>query len=225
MPGEEEACAERILATLMRQSLSAAGHRRRPQEPDAVLPKRPHGGRLRRGDRDGLERSAGEPAVPLPHRNRPARRRAALGLPHPRRPARVPLVVFSLEQHPGRRRCSTWPSAASCASPTCSNDRSAGCWPTRAREAWSTNFAEQWLHLRNLDSITPDLRLFPDFDDNLRQAFRQETELLFESVLREDRSVLDLLESDHTFLNERLAKHYGIPHVYGSRFRRVSARR
>jgi hypothetical protein len=84
------------------------------------------------------------------------------------------------------------------------------------------NFAGQWLHLRNLDSITPDLRLFPDFDDNLRQAFRQETELLFESVLREDRSVLDLLKSDYTFLNERLAKHYGIPHVYGTRFRRVA---
>ncbi|KAF0175437.1 MAG: hypothetical protein FD161_3332 [Limisphaerales bacterium] len=84
------------------------------------------------------------------------------------------------------------------------------------------NFAGQWLHLRNLDSITPDGRLFPDFDDNLRQAFRRETELLFEEVLREDRSVLDLLKSDHTYLNERLAKHYGIPHVYGTRFRRVA---
>jgi hypothetical protein len=84
-----------------------------------------------------------------------------------------------------------------------------------------TNFADQWLHLRNLESITPDLRLFPDFDDNLRQAFRQETELSFEDILRNDRSVLDLLKSDHTFLNERLAKHYGIPHVYGSSFRRV----
>jgi hypothetical protein len=84
------------------------------------------------------------------------------------------------------------------------------------------NFAAQWLHLRNLDSITPDMRLFPDFDDNLRQAFRQETELFFESVLREDRSVLDLLRSNYTFVNERLAKHYGIPHVYGSRFRRIT---
>ena len=84
------------------------------------------------------------------------------------------------------------------------------------------NFAEQWLYLRNLESITPDLRLFPDFDDNLRQAFRRETEMHFESVLREDRSVLDLLKTDHTFLNERLAKHYGIPHVYGDRFRRVA---
>jgi mono/diheme cytochrome c family protein len=85
-----------------------------------------------------------------------------------------------------------------------------------------SNFAGQWLHLRNLESITPDGRLFPDFDDNLRQAFRRETELLFEEVLREDRSVLDLLQSDHTWLNERLAKHYGIPHVYGPRFRRVA---
>ncbi|MBL9169188.1 MAG: DUF1592 domain-containing protein [Verrucomicrobiales bacterium] len=84
------------------------------------------------------------------------------------------------------------------------------------------NFAEQWLHLRNLESVTPDLRLFPDFDDNLRQAFRRETELHFESMLREDRSVLDLLRADYTFLNERLAKHYGIPHVYGSQFRRVA---
>jgi hypothetical protein len=83
------------------------------------------------------------------------------------------------------------------------------------------NFAGQWLHLRNLDSFTPDLRKFPDFDDNLRQAMREETELLVESVLREDRTVLDLLQSDDTFLNERLAKHYGIPHVYGDRFRRV----
>jgi hypothetical protein len=85
----------------------------------------------------------------------------------------------------------------------------------------ATNFAAQWLHLRNLESITPDLRLFPDFDDNLRKAFRRETELFVESVFRDDRSVLDLLQADYTFLNERLAKHYRVPHVYGSRFRRV----
>jgi hypothetical protein len=85
-----------------------------------------------------------------------------------------------------------------------------------------TNFADQWLHLRNLASVTPDGRLFPGFDDNLRQAFRRETEWLFETVMRDDRSVLDLLQSDETLLNERLAKHYGIPHVYGTRFRKVS---
>lgn len=86
----------------------------------------------------------------------------------------------------------------------------------------ASNFAGQWLYLRNLESITPDLRLFPDFDDNLRVALRRETELLFETVMREDRSVVDLLRSDFTFLNERLAKHYGVPHVYGARFRRVT---
>jgi hypothetical protein len=85
----------------------------------------------------------------------------------------------------------------------------------------ATNFAAQWLHLRNLESITPDLRLFPDFDDNLRKAFRQETEHFVETVVREDQSVLALLRADYTFLNERLAKHYEIPHVYGDRFRRV----
>ena len=86
----------------------------------------------------------------------------------------------------------------------------------------ASNFAGQWLLLRNLGSVSPNPRLYPDFDDNLRQAFRQETELFFDSVLREDRSVLDLLQADYTFLNERLAKHYGIPGVYGSRFRRVA---
>jgi hypothetical protein len=86
----------------------------------------------------------------------------------------------------------------------------------------ASNFAGQWLYLRNLESITPDMRLFPDFDDNLRQALRQETELFFESILREDRSVLDLIKADSTYLNERLAKHYGISHVYGDRIRRVS---
>ena len=86
----------------------------------------------------------------------------------------------------------------------------------------SNNFASQWLHLRNLDAITPDGRLFPDFDDNLRQAMRRETQLHFEAVVRDDRSVLDLIRADHTYLNERLAKHYQVPHIYGSRFRRVN---
>src|SRR5262245_44870651 len=83
------------------------------------------------------------------------------------------------------------------------------------------NFAEQWLHLRNLKSSSPDLEAFPDFDDNLRQAMKEETTMFFESIVREDRSVLDLLNPDYTFVNERLAKHYGIPNVYGSQFRRV----
>jgi hypothetical protein len=86
----------------------------------------------------------------------------------------------------------------------------------------ATNFAGQWLHLRNLESITPDGRLFPDFDDNLRQAFRRETELLFEEVVRGELPVTGLLKTDHTWLNERLARHYGVPHVTGPHFRRVA---
>jgi mono/diheme cytochrome c family protein len=86
----------------------------------------------------------------------------------------------------------------------------------------ATNFAGQWLRLRNLDAVVPSTRLFPDFDDNVRQGFRRETELFLDSVIREDRSVLDLIKTDYTFLNERLAKHYGIPNIYGSRFRRVT---
>jgi hypothetical protein len=89
-------------------------------------------------------------------------------------------------------------------------------------EALVTNFAGQWLYLRNLAASSPDPRTFPDFDDNLRQAFRQETELFFQSIVKEDRSVLDLLRANYTFVNERLARHYGIPNVYGSRFRRVT---
>jgi Protein of unknown function (DUF1592)/Protein of unknown function (DUF1588)/Protein of unknown function (DUF1585) len=90
----------------------------------------------------------------------------------------------------------------------------------RARTLVS-NFAGQWLQLRNVRSVLPNSDEFPDFDDNLRQGFRRETELLFESVMREDRNVLDLLRADYTFVNERLAQHYGIPNVYGSYFRRV----
>ena len=83
------------------------------------------------------------------------------------------------------------------------------------------NFVGQWLFLRNLAHVAPDTREFPDFDDDLRIAMRRETELFVESQLREGRSVLDLLRANHTFLNERLARHYGIENVYGSHFRRV----
>jgi cytochrome c5 len=85
-----------------------------------------------------------------------------------------------------------------------------------------SNFAGQWLQLRNVKSVLPNSDEFPDFDDNLRQSFSKETELFFGSIMHEDRSVLDLLRADYTFLNERLARHYGIPNIYGSRFRRVT---
>jgi mono/diheme cytochrome c family protein len=89
-------------------------------------------------------------------------------------------------------------------------------------DALVDNFAEQWLFLRNLKNSSPDIQIFPDFDDNLRQAMREETKLFFQSIVREDRSVMDLLNADYTFVNERLARHYGIPDIYGSQFRRVA---
>jgi hypothetical protein len=89
-------------------------------------------------------------------------------------------------------------------------------------EALVTNFGQQLLYLRNLPATAPDGIFYPNWDDELRQAFKRESELFFESILREDRSVTDLLTADYTFVNERLAKHYGIPNVYGSRFRRVT---
>jgi len=89
-------------------------------------------------------------------------------------------------------------------------------------EALVSNFAQQLLYLRNLPSTSPDGIFYPNWDDELRRSVQRESELFFESIIREDRNILDLLTADYTFVNERLAKHYGIPNVYGSRFRRVT---
>ena len=88
-------------------------------------------------------------------------------------------------------------------------------------QALVDNFLGQWLQLRNLENKQPNSHAFPDFDDNLRRALRREVELFFGSIVREDRSVVDLMTADYTFVDERLALHYGVPHVYGSHFRRV----
>ncbi len=84
-----------------------------------------------------------------------------------------------------------------------------------------TNFASEWLKLRDIDTIDPDPFIYPNFDPSLRTAFRRELELFVDSIQREDRSVLDLLTANYTFVNERLALHYGIPNVRGEEFRRV----
>ena len=89
-------------------------------------------------------------------------------------------------------------------------------------QAFVENFTGQWLNVRGMQASEPVVDLFPDFDSTLREAFRREIELFFGSVIHEDRSILDLLTADYTFVNERLAKHYGIPDVYGSQFRRVT---
>ncbi len=88
-------------------------------------------------------------------------------------------------------------------------------------EALINNFTGQWLNVRSLAASEPTVNLFPDFDDNLRAAFQREAELFFGSIVREDRSILDMLTADYTFVNERLAKHYGVPNIYGSQFRKI----
>ena len=103
----------------------------------------------------------------------------------------------------------------------CSSGRSKRMLADPKSRALVDNFASQWLMLRNLKGHIPTPGDFPNFDNELRQAFRQETELFFESIMREDRSLIDLINADYTFVNERLARHYGIPNVYGSYFRKV----
>ena len=88
-------------------------------------------------------------------------------------------------------------------------------------ETLSTNFASHWLHLQNLRDAHPDVYLFPDWDENLNRSMRRETELFFDSIVREDRRLLDLLDADYTFVDQRLATHYDLPNVLGNRFRRV----
>ena len=102
-------------------------------------------------------------------------------------------------------------------------DKPGGCWPIPA-QALVSNFASQWLHSGNLRNVQPHADDFPDFDDNLREAFRRETELLFEASCATT-AAWSICCEPTTFVNERLARHYGIPNVYGSQFRRVSARR
>ena len=119
-------------------------------------------------------------------------------------------------------RCSIWRRRVSFASRRCSSVKCAACSPTRRPTRFVSNFSGQWLHIRNLRTVAPNHDEFPDFDDTLRDAFQTEAELFFDSIVRGDRNVLDLLTADYTFVNERLAKHYGIPNVYGSQFRRVT---
>jgi hypothetical protein len=92
----------------------------------------------------------------------------------------------------------------------------------RRSKAFVTNFAGQWLFLRNLAQVKPDPDVFPTYDATLRQSFQRETEMFFNAILRENRPLTDLLSADFTYLNDRLALHYGIPNVYGSQFRRVT---
>ncbi len=220
-PSEEEACATQILSKLMRRA-----YRRPVTDADLDVPLELY--------REAREESGFEAGIEMALR-------ALLVSPHflfrveqdpPRVPPNTPYRVSDLELA-SRLSFFLWSSIPDdelldlaiegrLRNPEVLSRQVSRMLADSRSEALITNFAGQWLYLRNLEAKSPDPRLFIDFDDNLRQAFRRETELFFESIMREDRNVVDLLSADYTYLNERLAKHYGVPHVYGSRFRRVT---
>ena len=146
-------------------------------------------------------------------------------LSHQRSGSRVAAVVLPLGHRVPTRSCEgrerrVAPHAGRAREAGAAHARRSGG-PRRCRRASRA----QWLRLQDLEKIIPDYLLYPQYDDTLAQAMKRETELFFDSIVREDRSVLDLLTADYTFVNERLAKHYGIPNVTGSAFRRVHAAR
>ena len=117
---------------------------------------------------------------------------------------------------------STWRRRGSSRTRPCSSSRCSGCSPSpRARRTLAESFAGQWLGLRRLRNAAPDPTVFPEFDENLRAAMQQETQLFLEAQLRDDRPLVELITADYTFVNERLARHYGIPNVHGTHFRKV----
>ena len=179
-------------------------------------------GSFEAGIQRALERLLVDPGVPVPRRARSGRRAPRLGVSRQRSRARLAAVVLPVEQHSGRRAARPGePEAAQRAGRPRAAGAAAVRRSARAR-ALVENFAGQWLELRNIREHTPDPDIFAEFDENLRDALRRETELFIDSQLPADRSVVDLLTADYTFVNERLARHYGIPDVYGERFRRVT---
>jgi hypothetical protein len=219
--GSEDGCADRILSTVARRAF------RRPLakgDLDAVLAmyreERTAGGDFDAGIRAGLARVLTSPAFLYRSEHDPAGARAGTAHRVSELDLASRLSFFLWSSIPDDELLNLAASGRL---------RAPGVLEAQVRrmigdpraDALVTNFTGQWLQLRNLDKVTPDVLLFPDFDDNVRQAFRRETELLFGSIVRENRSALTLLDADYTFVNERLAKHYGIPGVYGSRFRRV----
>jgi hypothetical protein len=220
--GDEAACATRIFTSLTRRA-----YRRPTTAEDTEAPMtfyrqaRGQGGDFDAGIRAGLARVLSSPSFLYRIEEDPATLRA--GAAHPvsdvELASRLSFFLWSsIPDEPLMRLA------------TAGRLREPGVLAAQVRrmiadarsEALVSNFVGQWLQLRNLEAkVSPDLLLFPDFDDNIRKGFRKETEMLFAHILREGKSAMELLSADYTFVDERLAKHYRIPNVYGSRFRQV----
>jgi mono/diheme cytochrome c family protein len=219
---EEAACAERILTTLARRAF-----RRPVTAADVAAPlsfykeARQEGGNFDAGIRAGIARILSSPSFLYRMERDPAgvRAGAAHQISDVELASRLSFFLWSSIPDDRLLRLA---ATGQLRTPGVLEAQVRRMIADRRADALVSNFTGQWLQLRNLESrVTPDLLLFPDFDDNIRKAFRRETELFFGYIMRENRSALELLSADYTFVNERLARHYGIPGVYGSRFRQV----
>jgi cytochrome c5 len=221
VPAEEEPCARRILTTLARRA-----YRRPATAADvAMLMEFFHEGRTDGTFDEGIELALGRLLVSPQFLVRAEREPAGVKPGQPYRISDLELasrLSFFLWSSIPDDELIEVAAAGRLSTPRVLEQQVRRMLADPRSEALVTNFAQQLLYLRNLPATAPDGVYYPDWDDELRQAFKRETELFFESVMREDRSILDLLTADYTFVNERLARHYGIPNVYGSHFRRVT---
>ena len=205
------------------EGLSPPRHRCRRRDAAGVLPCRPERRGLRARHPGGAGPAAGVAAVPVPRRARSRERPGRRHLPHQRPRAGVAAVVLSLEQHSDDELLEVAARGA-LREPGMIEAQVSRMLADPRASALAQSFGGQWLFVRNLAAVDPDASAYPEFDDNLREAFRRETELFLDHQIRGDRPLAELLTADHTFLNERLARFYGVRNVYGAHFRRVPLR-
>jgi cytochrome c5 len=220
---DEPACAEKILAGLARRAFRRPSEAADLEAPIAFYRQaRQRGGSFDAGVRAGLARILSSPSFLFRSERDPENVKAGMGHPVSDLELASRLSFFLWSSIPDDELLNV-AAAGGLRRPGAIERQVRRMIADERFGALVSNFTGQWLQLRNLeDRVRPDLLMFPDFDDNVRQALRRETELFFESVVRENQNALRLLDADYTFLNERLARHYGIPGVYGTRFRRVS---
>ena len=218
---DEATCARTILSTLARRAYRGPVAPPKSRRCSTFYKQGRAARRLRDGHAGGAGAAAGRAAVPVSHRGGaseawpPGRPIASATSSSPRACRSSCGAAFRT------RSCSTWRRRAGCAIRRRCSSRSSGWWRTPKADAFVENFAGQWLYLRELANVQTEAA---GFDDNLRRSFRRETEMLFDTIVREDRRLIELLDADYTFVDERLARHYGIPNVRGSHFRRVALR-
>ncbi len=193
----------------------------RPPGRDEVLRAGPQEGRLRGRHPPGRAVDPDEPALPVPPRTAAGRHSRGCRIASPTRTSRRACRSSCGAPCPMRNWCAR-PASDRSRPPAGLEKQVRRMLADRKSEALSTRFASQWLRLQDLDKIFPDYLLYPQYDDTLARAMKRETELFFDSIVREDRNVTDLLTADYTFVNERLAKHYDIPNITGNAFQRVA---